>query len=157
MIQTRATHSRYNRNGRPGTSPASSTASSFRESRFRFLCPLVLNSVVSLSGFLTARFMLRLRAWDKAGVHVSGKSHPTTGVSDTVHTMQFHERNSFFDEWKGDIGPARDAPSESDLSTKAESSSGRVHEILKPSGSSDQVEMDESKSWGTRHGSEGRV
>ncbi|KAH6884660.1 hypothetical protein BKA70DRAFT_1339483 [Coprinopsis sp. MPI-PUGE-AT-0042] len=124
-----------------------------------YLSRLLNGLKLPLSGFLTARFMLRLRAWDKAGVHVSGKSHPTTGVSDTVHTMQFHERNSFFDEWKGDIGPARDAPSESDLSTKAESSSGRVHEILKPTGShtSDPIEMDDGKSWGTRHGSEGRV
>lgn len=101
--------------------------------------------------------MLRLRAWDKAGVHVSGKSQPTTGISDTVHTMQFHERNSFFDEWKGDIGPARDAPSESDLSTRADSSSGRVHAILKPASSSDPIEMEEGKSWGTQPGSEGRV
>lgn len=125
-----------------------------------YLSRLLNGLKLPLSGFLTARFMLRLRAWDTSGVHVGPQTHPSTGMSSTVHTMQFHDRNSFFDEWKGDIGPARDAPSESDLSTKAESSNQRIHEILKPTTthSSDPIELEEGKRWGSSHqGSDGKV
>ncbi|KAG2011098.1 hypothetical protein CC2G_011249 [Coprinopsis cinerea AmutBmut pab1-1] len=67
-----------------------------------FVSRLLNGLKLPLSGFLTARFMLRLRAWSAIG-SPNPHSATTTGTT-TVPPMQFGEQHTFMGEFKGELG-----------------------------------------------------